>query len=68
MPTPTSADAVLGLLLPFWQLVLSGCVVLFMVGAAVRLAGRGRSRMNTGVLVTGAAVVSLMVVGLIASR
>jgi hypothetical protein len=68
MPAPTSADAVLGLLLPFWQLVLSGCVLLFMVGAAVRLAGRGRSRMSTGVLVAGAALVGLMVLGLLTTR
>ena len=67
MPVSTS-DAVLGLLAPFWQLVLCGCVLLFVAGAAVRLAGRGRSRMNTGVMVAGAAVVGLVLVGLLASR
>jgi hypothetical protein len=68
MPRPYAADAMLDLLLPMWQLVLGACVLLFVVGAAVRLAGRGRSRMNTAVVVTGVAVLGVMVLGVLASR
>jgi uncharacterized Tic20 family protein len=62
-----AADALLGLLLPFWQLVLGGVIIVFVFVASVRLARRGRSRMNTAIIVTGAAVISLVVIGVLAS-
>ena len=51
-----AADALLGLLLPFWQIV---------IGASVRLAGRGRSRMNTAILVTRVALVGVVLLGVL---
>ena len=62
-----AADALLGLLLPFWQLVLGAVIILFVVGASVRLARRGRSRMNTAIIITGAALVGLVLIGVLAS-
>jgi hypothetical protein len=62
-----AADALLGLLLPFWQLVLGVVIIVFVVWASVRLARRGRSRMNTAIIVTGAVLVGLVVIGVLAS-
>lgn len=62
-----AADALLGLLLPFWQLVLGAVIIVFVVGASARLARRGRSRMNTAIIVTGAALLGLVVIGVLAS-
>jgi hypothetical protein len=62
-----AADALLGLLLPFWQLVLGVVIIVFVVGASVRLARRGRSRMNTAIIVTGVALVGLVVIGVLSS-
>jgi uncharacterized Tic20 family protein len=67
MPATIAADALLGLLLPFWQLVLGGVIVVFVVIASVRLARRGRSRMNTAIVVAGAALVGLVLIGLLTS-
>ncbi|PZF87517.1 hypothetical protein [Micromonospora deserti] len=65
-PTAVLADdALLGLLLPFWQLVI-GAFVLFVVVVSVgRLARRGRSRMTTALLVTAAAIAGFAVVGVL---
>jgi hypothetical protein len=65
VPRTTAADALLGLLLPFWQLVLGCVIVLFVVGASVRLARRGRSRMNTAIVVTGLALLGVVLIGLL---
>lgn len=54
-------DALLGLLLPFWQLVLGVFVVVTVVFALGRLARRGRSRMTTPMLVSGGAAVVLAI-------
>ncbi len=61
-------DALLGLLAPFWQLVVGAAVVVFTLGAAARLARRGRSRMNTAIVVTGGAVVGLVLIGVLVGR
>jgi hypothetical protein len=58
-----AADAVLGLLLPFWQLVIGGFVLLALIASVRRLARRGPTRMTTGLLVTAAAIVGLAVIG-----
>ena len=53
------------LLLPFWQLVIGVCVVLVMLVSTHRLIMRGRSRMSTAVLVTGAVVVGFAALGVL---
>jgi hypothetical membrane protein len=58
-----AADAVVGLLLPFWQLVIGGLVLLALVMSVRRLARRGPTRMTTGLLVTAAAIVGLALIG-----
>jgi hypothetical protein len=65
VPATIAADAILGLLLPFWQMVLGGVILVFLVGASVRLARRGRTRMNTAILVTGAALLGLVLIGVL---
>jgi hypothetical protein len=62
--SPTLAvDALLGLLLPMWQLVI-GVLVLVAVGVSMhRLFMRGPSRMNAAMLLIGGAVVCLAVLG-----
>lgn len=64
-PRLLAEDALLSLLLPFWQLVIGGFVLFVLVVSIGRLARRGRSRMTTGVIVSGAAVVGLSVLGLL---
>jgi hypothetical protein len=68
VPAASAPDALLGLLVPFWQLVIGVVIVIFLVGATARLAQRGRSRMNTALVVTGAAVLGLMIVGALTAR
>ncbi len=67
MPTaPTlAADALLGLLLPFWQVVIGAFVLLAVAASVYRLAQRGPSRMSLALLVTGGAVVCIAVIGTI---
>ena len=67
VPATLAADALLGLLLPFWQLVLGVAIAVFVVGASVRLARRGRSRMNTAIVVTGTVLLGVMLVGVLTS-
>jgi threonine/homoserine/homoserine lactone efflux protein len=61
-------DALTNLLLPFWQVVISVCVAVAVVVAAVRLARRGRSRVNAALLLTGGTVVGVCAVGLLLHR
>ncbi|MEU4640946.1 hypothetical protein [Micromonospora sp. NPDC023814] len=58
-------DALLGLLLPFWQLVIGAFVLFVLVVSVARLARRGRSRMTTALLVTAAAIAGFAVVGVL---
>lgn len=61
-------DALLGLLLPFWQLVI-GSFVVFAVAASVRhLARRGPARMTTALLVIGGVIIGLTVLGVLLER
>jgi hypothetical protein len=64
--TILAEDALLGMLLPFWQLVIGVCVVLAVGAAAYRLAARGPSRMTTALLVTGGAVVGIALLSYVA--
>jgi hypothetical protein len=58
-------DGLLGVLAPVWQIAIGGCVLFVLVAASARLARRGRSRMTTALLVTGAAIIGLAVIGVL---
>lgn len=60
-----AADAILGMLLPFWQLVIGCCVLVAVVVSVRRLSARGTSRMGRALLVTGAAAVGIAAIGLL---
>ncbi|MFE9954011.1 hypothetical protein [Micromonospora sp. NPDC005299] len=65
-PAATLAEeALLGLLLPFWQLVIGTFVLVIVLASVRRLARRGPSRMTTALLVTAAAIAGLTVVGVL---
>lgn len=67
-PPAAPADGLLATLAPAWQAVIGGCVLIVLVAASARLARRGRSRMTTALLVTGAAAIGLAVIGVLASQ
>jgi hypothetical protein len=58
-------DALLGLLLPFWQIVIGVVVLVAIVGSVHRLVMRGPSRMTTMMLISGGVVVGLTVIGVL---
>lgn len=60
-----AADALLGMLLPFWQLVIGCCVLVAVLVSVRRLTARGSSRMMRALLVTGAVVVGIAAIGLL---
>jgi cbb3-type cytochrome oxidase subunit 3 len=64
-PRLVAADALLSMLLPLWQLVIGGCVLLAVIVSIYRLAQRGRSRMATALLVTGGAALGLVALGIL---
>lgn len=63
--TVLAEEAMLGLLLPFWQLVIAVFVLFAVVASVRRLARRGPSRMTTALLVTAAAIAGLTVIGVL---
>jgi hypothetical protein len=63
--TPLADEALLGLLLPFWQLVIGAFVLLALLASVRRLARRGPSRMTTALLVTAAAIAGITLVGVL---
>ncbi|SCG38510.1 hypothetical protein GA0070609_0588 [Micromonospora echinaurantiaca] len=63
--TVLAADPLLGLLLPFWQLVIGAFVLFVVLVSIARLARRGPSRMSTALLVTAAAIAGFAVVGVL---
>ncbi|WP_229403645.1 hypothetical protein [Micromonospora okii] len=63
--TTLAEEALLGLLLPFWQLVIGAVVLVVILVSVGRLARRGRSRMSTALLVTAAAIAGLTVIGVL---
>ncbi|MEH1102479.1 hypothetical protein [Micromonospora sp. CPCC 205561] len=63
--TVLAEDALTGLLLPFWQLIIGAFVVFVVLVSVARLARRGRSRMTTALLVTAAAIAGFAVVGVL---
>ena len=62
---PLAEDALTGLLLPIWQVVIGAFVLVAVVAAIFRLAQRGPSRMSLAMLLVGGAVVCLTVIGVI---
>jgi hypothetical protein len=63
--TTVNDNGLLATLAPIWQFVIGVCVLVVLVAASARLARRGRSRMTTALLVTGAAAVGLTVLGIL---
>jgi hypothetical protein len=64
-PLPLAEDALLNMLLPFWQLIIGILVLVVVLASVGRLVQRGPSRMTTGLIVTGAAIVGLTVLGVL---
>ncbi|WFE41853.1 hypothetical protein [Micromonospora sp. WMMD998] len=65
-PLPALAEeTLLGLLLPFWQLVIGAFVLAVLVLSVGRLVRRGPSRMTTALLITAAAIAGLTVMGVL---
>lgn len=60
-----AADALLGLLLPFWQVVIGCCVLVAVVISIGRLSSRRASRMVRALMVTGTVVIAVAVLGLL---
>ncbi|GAB1690019.1 hypothetical protein [Krasilnikovia sp. M28-CT-15] len=60
-PSPHAAEALTGLLLPFWQLVIGLFVLATVVVAGYRLVRRGPSRMGGAMVLVGCAVVCVAV-------
>jgi hypothetical protein len=60
-------DALLGLLAPFWQLVIGLCLVVVTIVAGHRLLMRGPSRMSRAIVVAGGAVVGVVLLGVLLS-
>jgi hypothetical protein len=60
-PPALAAEALTGLLMPFWQLVIGLVVLVTVVVAGYRLFQRGPSRMGGAMLLIGGAVVCVAV-------
>jgi multisubunit Na+/H+ antiporter MnhB subunit len=58
-------QALLGLIGPFWQVVIGAVVLVVLVLSVGRLARRGRSRMTTALLVTAAVIAGFAVIGVL---
>lgn len=69
VPRPFAAtlaeEALLGLLLPLWQLVIGAFVVFVVLASVRRLAKRGPSRMTTALLVTAAVIAGFTLIGVL---
>ncbi|MEV4660276.1 hypothetical protein [Micromonospora sp. NPDC049301] len=63
--TVHAEEALLGLLLPFWQVVIGAVVLVVLVLSVGRLARRGRSRMTTALLVTAAVIAGFTAIGVL---
>ncbi|MEU8185539.1 hypothetical protein AB0B85_32035 [Micromonospora sp. NPDC049044] len=58
-------ESLLGVLLPFWQVVIGAVVLVVLVLSVGRLARRGKSRMTTALLITAAAIAGFAVIGVL---
>jgi hypothetical protein len=65
-PPALAAEALTGLLVPFWQLVIGLVVLVTVVVAAYRLFMRGPSRMGGAMFLVGGAVVCVAVLSYLA--
>jgi hypothetical protein len=65
MTPPARADALMDLLFPLWQFVIGATVAVAVVVVALKLARRGRSRMRTAMVVTGATIIGLALLGIL---
>ena len=65
MTPPARADALMDLLNPLWQFVIGATVAVAVVAIALKLARRGRSRMRTAMVVTGATIIGLALIGIL---
>lgn len=61
------SDALLGLLLPFWQVTIGLFVVFALVMAGTRLARRGPSRMNAALLYLAAAIATVVLLAVVSA-
>ena len=61
-PPALAVDALFGLLMPLWQVVIGLLVIVTVVVSVHRLFLRGPSRMGGAMLLTGGAVVCIAVV------
>lgn len=60
-------DALLSMLAPFWQLVIGVCLLGVTIVSAHRLLMRGPSRMSRAIIVSGGAVVGIVLLGILFS-
>ncbi len=60
-PPALAAEALTGLLMPIWQLVIGVCVLVTLVVAGYRLFMRGPSRMGGAMLIVGGTLVGIAV-------
>jgi hypothetical protein len=60
-------DALLGLLFPFWQLVIGVVLLVVTIISAHRLLMRGPSRMGRAIVVAGSAVICVIALGFLIS-
>lgn len=59
MPRTLANDALFGLLLPIWQVVIGALVLIAMAVSVQRLARRGQSRMSAALLIVGGMIVGI---------
>lgn len=67
-PPALAVDALFGLLMPLWQLVIGLLVIVTVVVSVHRLFLRGPSRMGGAMLLTGGAVVCIAVVSFLVQQ
>lgn len=63
----SAEDALLGLLFPFWQLVIGVVLLVVTIISAHRLLMRGPSRMSRAIVIAGSAVVCMVALGFLLS-
>ena len=63
-----AADALFGLLMPLWQMVIGLLVLVTVIVSIHRLFMRGPSRMGGAMLLAGGAVVCIAVVGYVVEQ
>ncbi|MFF0155266.1 hypothetical protein [Micromonospora sp. NPDC005203] len=63
--TVLAEESLLGVLLPFWQVVIGAVVLVVLLLSVGRLARRGKSRMTTALLITAAAIAGFAVIGVL---